>query len=66
MDNPETQAIVGTRHRMKTNKTKNHNIENKKEEQHEPPPPPKKKPRGEPRCSRRLSISSFLFTIFLS
>jgi hypothetical protein len=23
MDNPETQAILGTRHRMKTNKTKN-------------------------------------------
>jgi hypothetical protein len=28
MDNPETQAIVGTRHRMKTYKTKHHNIEN--------------------------------------
>jgi hypothetical protein len=23
MDNPETQEILGTRHRMKTNKTKN-------------------------------------------
>ena len=23
MDNPEIQAILGTRHRMKTNKTKN-------------------------------------------
>jgi hypothetical protein len=23
MDNPETQAILGTRHRTKTNKTKN-------------------------------------------
>ena len=23
MDNPETQAILGTRHRMKTNKTEN-------------------------------------------
>ena len=41
MDNPETQAIVGTIHRMKKKKTKPQNKENKKEEQHEPPPPKK-------------------------
>jgi hypothetical protein len=39
MDNPETQAILGTRHRMKTNKTKNEqprdtgNIKHKTEEE---------------------------------
>jgi hypothetical protein len=39
MDNPETQAILGTRHRTKTNKTKNGqprdtgNIKHKTEEE---------------------------------
>jgi hypothetical protein len=39
MDNPEIQAILGTRHRTKTNKTKNGqprdtgNIEHKTEEE---------------------------------
>jgi hypothetical protein len=33
MDNPETQATLSTRHRIKTNKTKTHNTENYKDEQ---------------------------------
>jgi len=34
MDNPETQVAFDTRHRTKTKKKQNHNVENWKDEQH--------------------------------
>jgi hypothetical protein len=36
MDELETHATLGTRHRTKTNKKIKHNTENKKDEQHVP------------------------------
>jgi hypothetical protein len=50
MENPETQATLGTRYRMKTNKK--HSIENYKRQETQIPQKKKnKKKGGEPRCS---------------
>jgi hypothetical protein len=38
MNNAETQATLDTRHKVKTNKTKNTTQKTKKDEQHGPPP----------------------------
>jgi len=52
MDNPETWATLGTRHRTMTKQNKNTTQKTEKDEH--------QKTGGEPRCSRRLSNSRFL------
>jgi len=54
MDNPDTQAILGTWHITKTNKTKQNKTKHIKLKRWATRTPPKTG--GEPRCSRRVAV----------